>query len=310
MGAISGYPDGTFKPNNTITKAEFLKIAYATVTNKQTEAAQQGEHWVTGVRDAAIEDGIISEAELPVSQLNDPITRYEMTRIMVRLTENSLKEAKTGTTGIANVMSDYQKVSNQPAFKHYVEQAYMKGLIAGMDKQGTFAGDKTGTRAEAATMIVRIIDKSARVSVDVSTPKPGVGTEISATDPSRPLVPKAGDVFVKKDGTKVTLEIGPSGVLGEGQGVDYYSGITFENGYTFKAGDIGVPEMGHKGEIYSVDKTGEGHFAADWRTIQNAHLKAAKKIENPKDGMMYGKWCVYETHGSISQWYWIGPVSH
>lgn len=31
--------------------------------------------------------------------------------------------------------------------------------------------------------------------------------------------------------------------------------------------------------------------------------------ENPKDGMMYGKWCLYETHGSISQWYWIGPVT-
>ena len=27
---------------------------------------------------------------------------------------------------------------------------------------------------------------------------------------------------------------------------------------------------------------------------------------NPTDGMMYGKWCLYEGY----QWYWIGPVSH
>ena len=26
MGGIGGYPDGTFKPNNTITGAEFIKI--------------------------------------------------------------------------------------------------------------------------------------------------------------------------------------------------------------------------------------------------------------------------------------------
>ncbi|MFA5535891.1 MAG: S-layer homology domain-containing protein [Bacillota bacterium] len=82
-----------------------------------------------------------------------PITRYEIARVMVRVLNNLIQEPEVSTAGVDTLIADYAQIA--PNFKAYVDQAYMKGLITGMDTQGTFAGDKTGTRAEAATMTPR-----------------------------------------------------------------------------------------------------------------------------------------------------------
>ena len=65
----------------------------------------------------------------------------------------------------------------------------MKGLITGIDKQGTFAGDKTGTRAQAAVMVSRMLEIKNRAAVEAVEYEPAAG-EILLTDEQRPLVPK------------------------------------------------------------------------------------------------------------------------
>lgn len=305
-GAISGYPDSTFKPNGTITKAEFLKIAFVSITGTYTRS--NTGHWATGIFEDAINSGIVLESEMPASTWDNPISRYEMTRIMVRLTENVLKEAQTSTSGVANIMSDYSKVSSQQAYKYYVEQAFMKGLIAGKTSDGLFDGAASGTRAEASTMINRILEPSIRVKVNTNVTVAPAGTTVSLTNPSRTTMPKAGMTVVKADGTSVVLKVGPSGVLGEGQGVDYYSGITFENGYVFGEGDLGVPSMGDfASQPYKLDQYGEGHFRQEWIKIQQSELEKAKAtVKNPTDGTKFGRW--FEYVSAYNQWVWTGPV--
>lgn len=306
-GAVSRYPDGTFKPDNTITKAEFLKIALTTAQGGKFTQAQEGEHWAAGVFEDAYSKAIVTELAMPEETWNEPINRYEMAMIMVRITENILKESQASTKGVTNIMADYNEVSKQAAYKHYVEQAYMKGLITGVDTQGTFGGSKTGTRAESATMVTRLLDIPKRVKPDTTkVPVATEGREIIWNSPDKPEVPKAGDIFIKEDGTKETLQIGPSGVLGENQGLDLYSGITFQNGVVFKEGMLGTESMGYRGEPYKIDsKTGEGHFVSDWGKISEMQGREANKIENPKDGQTYGNWYYY-TRG---QWYWTGPTN-
>lgn len=165
-GGVNGYPDGTFQPDGTITNAEFLKIAYLSATGETMPQAKAGEHWATALFSEAEKKGIVTSGEMPSTALSILITRYQMARIMIRLTENVLKEETTDTTGIEKLMSDYKTVSSKTYYNYYVEQAYMKGLITGMDDIGTFAGSKTGTRAEACTMIVRLLDKTKRVMVN------------------------------------------------------------------------------------------------------------------------------------------------
>jgi hypothetical protein len=230
-----------------------------------------------------------------------------MAYVMIRVTENIMNEQSVSTTDVAKIMSDYQEVSKQQKYKYYVEQAFMKGLVGGKTTDGLYDGKANGTRAEAATMIVRMLEKTKRGVVDTNK----IITSdrvISLTDGSRPLVPKPGDTVIKADGTKVVLKIGPAGVLGEGQGVDYYSGIKFSTGEVFGPGDLGNSGMGALGQTYLVDpRTGEGHFTLEWNKIANYYLEAAFKEHGhtAKVGTVYKNIVMYDGTG----WQWLGPVN-
>lgn len=161
-GGISGYPDGSFAPNKTISKAEFVKIAIAVATPDIIyPAAKAGEHWAKPYFNEAQAQKIVLNNEMP--NWDEPITRFEMARVMVRVLENIVQVPKVATMGVDKLITDYGTIKAE--FKPFVDQAYMKGLITGMDAQGTFAGAKTGTRAEAATMISRMPEPANRVKV-------------------------------------------------------------------------------------------------------------------------------------------------
>lgn len=299
-GAISGFVDGTFRPDNTITRAEFVKIAVAAAQGGKLTRTYEGDHWARGAFIDAYENlGLDYDS----STWDEPITRYEMAELLINLTEKILGEGRNYTAGIEKHIADYAKVKIEAKYKYFVEQAYMKGLITGIDKQGTFAGDKTGTRAQAAVMVSRMLEIKNRAAVEAVEYEPAAG-EILLTDEQRPLVPKEGDIVVKTDGTKVTLKVGPSGVLGEGQEVDYYSGIRFANGHMFTTNDLGTGSMGYMGQPYYLDKYGEGHFKNDWLEIQDYYFKEAQKIKNPEEGQLFGKWLMYDG----GMWHWRGPV--
>lgn len=300
LGAISGYPDGTFKSNNTISYAEFLKIAMYSASTA-TPSANKGDHWASSVFVDAERLGVIKSGEAPQTKWDKPISRYEMTRIMTRLVENRGEKAVT-TEGIQNIMPDYGEVMQEQAFKYYVEQAYMKGLIAGKTG-GVFEGSANGTRAEAATMILRIVDSRERVEVDTSKPVAGIGQTLSWNNPDRPNA-KEGDTFITPDGREVVLKVGPSGVLGEGQGVAVDYGRKFPNGKLLKDGDLGTKAMGHPDEKYSIDPvTGSGYFKNDWGKIFKYYHGEAIKIQNPKEGQRVGPWVVFYE----GDWAWDGP---
>lgn len=168
-GGISGYPDGTFRPNNTITKAEFVAIALRSALNGKV-ADNSGEHWASGIFKTAAENKILSlgTGDFKESEWDKPITRFEMAYIIVRIAENILGELEINTDDVEKIMSDYQDVRANFKYRYYVEQAFMKGLITGKTKDGLFDGLANGTRAEAATMIVRMLDKSMREEIEIN----------------------------------------------------------------------------------------------------------------------------------------------
>ena len=170
IGAIDGYADATFQPDNTITRAEFVKLAFTSATTGAGAATivttgSIYDHWASGIFEAAVEQEIIEPEEVLRETWDAPITRYEMIRILTRLSENTLNEPKADMTGIESMISDYDQVLQNKGYAYYVEQAYGKGLVSGMDESGTFAGDLTGTRAQAATMVLALVDVTARKTV-------------------------------------------------------------------------------------------------------------------------------------------------
>ena len=176
-GGIIGYPDGTFKPDNLIKRGEFLKVVMSVLLGDDVLLSYYGDdntnsHWASYILDAAYDFGIVNEIEIQntADSLEKFITRYEMARIFVRVDENILFNKQIDASNMGNLIFDYNVIPNE--YVYFVEQAYLKGLIAGVDNKGTFAGSKTGTRAEASTMIVRLIDETYRIIINTAPGQP------------------------------------------------------------------------------------------------------------------------------------------
>ena len=180
------------------------------------------------------------------------------------------------------MIQDYKKIADNRTY--YVEQAYQKGLLNG--KGNGFDPKGNLTRAEAATAVINLLDYKPGTVVE--TPSVGVRQPMTLRydDPNRPMAIE-GDTFIKPDGTKVVLKVGPSGILGELQGVATEIGRAHPNGKLIKHGDLGSNEK-YLGQPYYVDnKTGEGHYQREWDEISTYYrTNILPKVENPQDGQI------------------------
>lgn len=136
---ISGYADGTFRPNGTVTAGEALKLILLSCGN----AAQYPTdgHWASGYRSLAVSKGYLTAAE--TANLDVPITRALIAKLAAGAMGISA-EPKSG------VFADTSA--------GYVLALYNKGII-----QGTQAGGKlyfypasSITRAELSAIVYRI----------------------------------------------------------------------------------------------------------------------------------------------------------
>lgn len=159
-GGINGYDDGTFKPNNTITNAEFVKIIVGLV---DTGSIVYDAHWAEGYIQKAKGLGIVEADELPESEYDEPIRRQRMAKFAARTMEKVLGEIPTqNTEQYISQITDWTEVCE--SCKPYVAEVYSKGVICGMP-DGSFSGGSYTTRAEATTMLVRMIDAGYRVKM-------------------------------------------------------------------------------------------------------------------------------------------------
>lgn len=159
-GGLSGYKDGSFRPNKEISFAEFLKLAITSVTEKDYPLIQD-VHWGMTYYQEAIKEGIIKEGDFGArtEDFNKPITREDMSYILMNINEKIQGEEVDNVGGIEKEIKDYKSISEDRLEK--VLQAYKKGIIGGKSKG--FEPMASTTRAEAATVIMRVIDKGNRL---------------------------------------------------------------------------------------------------------------------------------------------------
>ncbi|MEK3911136.1 S-layer homology domain-containing protein [Paenibacillus sp. FSL H7-0331] len=132
-GYVDGYVDETFKPNNSITRAEFVKML-VTGLAFQTDPANS-EYWHSKFLASAQANGLITKDETGSdSDLNRNILRDEMAKIAVR-----------GTGATTNEENKWMYLATS------------KGIITGLNESGELGMDKPTTRAEAITVIERIL---------------------------------------------------------------------------------------------------------------------------------------------------------
>ncbi|MCL1905400.1 MAG: S-layer homology domain-containing protein [Clostridiales bacterium] len=159
-GAITGYPDGAFGPERSITRAEFVALTVGALQGRP-QAPPAGQHWAANIIQAAEDNGLLEAGEFAPDTWNTPIIRQEMAKIMTRATQYVQKEAPVPDTGsyTANI-ADFADISE--SYRPYIAQAYAKGLVTGYP-DGSFGGGRQATRAEASTMLVRLLDPCYRL---------------------------------------------------------------------------------------------------------------------------------------------------
>lgn len=148
-GVIAGYEDGSFKPNNTVTRAEWSKImvcaAGIPTNDNSVYFSDMQEHWAIPYVNAA--KNYLTAYSDNTYRPNQAAVREDVTMAMVKLKGYDVSDVDYSY--LSN-FTDTDSISNN--IKAYVAVAVEKGLISGFE-DNTFRGQATLTRAEAATLL-------------------------------------------------------------------------------------------------------------------------------------------------------------
>ncbi|MCH5211134.1 MAG: S-layer homology domain-containing protein [Oscillospiraceae bacterium] len=155
---ISGYENGTFKPDNSITRAEAAAMIFKITTLK---AKDQYTNHFTDVNENAwykdyvcrlADNGCINGYADGTFKPENPITRAEFATIIGKF------------IGIEpETLSKFSDVPSTHWAAKYIDPMALNGLLKGY-VDGTFHPDNTITRAEAVTMINKAWGRDADVS--------------------------------------------------------------------------------------------------------------------------------------------------
>lgn len=150
LGAIDGYSDRTFKPDNQITRAEFVKVIVLATDLDMAGTKifrDTRDHWASDYIAAAYRNGIIQGYDQTLFGPDDPITREQMGIIITNAFDIPEGEGKD--------FADREAIS--PRALDAVWRASNVGILNGYG-DGTFRPRNHTTRGEAATVIVRAIE--------------------------------------------------------------------------------------------------------------------------------------------------------
>ncbi|MFS0557943.1 MULTISPECIES: chitobiase/beta-hexosaminidase C-terminal domain-containing protein, partial [unclassified Brevibacillus] len=154
-GFVSGYPDGTFKPNNPVTRAEFTVMLAGALKLKSEGTAltfadnEQIGEWAKQAVAQAVEARIIDGYDDGSFRPNNRITRVEMAAMIAR--SLTLQTNPGMSTGFAD-----DEVIPQWA-KGAVEAIRKLGIVDGRGGN-RFVANEIATRAEATVMLLRMLE--------------------------------------------------------------------------------------------------------------------------------------------------------
>ena len=155
-GIINGFDDGTFKPDNELTRAEFVKMTVLAFGMYDGNAEVNfsdcaNDDWYYPFVASAVRNGAVNGISESLFAPNEKITRQDMAVIIYRIINGRIT-VESDYDGIN--LNDFGKVTNYA--KESVSEIFKAGIISG-DENGNFAPMNFATRAEAAKVISVIL---------------------------------------------------------------------------------------------------------------------------------------------------------
>ncbi|WFD08787.1 S-layer homology domain-containing protein [Tepidibacter hydrothermalis] len=158
LGYINGYSDGTFRPENNITIAEFTKLVVVETLGKDISTNNTNDWYDNYIKEAK-KLNIIKNGEFKNYDRN--ITRQEIARMIVRAANLNVS---TGNTSFI----DDKQISNE--FKGFVKKAVEEGFVSGYPNK-TFKPNNNATRAESTKILNILVNKNGNNIKDISSLK-------------------------------------------------------------------------------------------------------------------------------------------
>lgn len=208
QGYIAGFPDGTFRPNDPVTVAQFIKMTLMSLTDDSSGFVWWSDKYLALVPDwyqsflnnatANFEDGtpwyenyvrtaqnLELIADEYVGRYDEPLTRERAAKIVNNLDDyfhGSFQREHALLAG-TQLFKDFDRADFY--FQEYVGDVALRGIMVG-NEAGYFNPKATITRAEAAKICLLLADANLRshVSVDLTgvpysiVPTPGYGPYI------------------------------------------------------------------------------------------------------------------------------------
>ena len=164
---IKGFEDGTFKPNNTVTRAEIAAMIARNLGYDDTQKVVstffsdiQVTHWAAGVIEFTKQQGLMKGDNLGKFNPNSGITRAEMAVIVARYKQLTLLTDVESTKAFPDIAGHW-------AMKDIAANK-QAGIISGY-QDGTFRPNGNLSRAEAVKVINRMFDRGPLYGVEKPT---------------------------------------------------------------------------------------------------------------------------------------------
>lgn len=171
-GIVSGYGDGSFRPEAPLSRAAFIKMLVQarglSPRPGETGGLTGVDHWVSaqGYLGAALAAGILQAGEYPHTGFEPDrlITREEMAVLVTRalgLEQRAQTRQIPVVGGAATIGARRFTDASQWTRPGHIAVAVEAGIITGYAEDGggyTYRPTRPATRAEAAVMVARLID--------------------------------------------------------------------------------------------------------------------------------------------------------
>lgn len=187
-GILAGYPDGSFKPDRTVSYGEFLAMA---MRGRGSDLPEEG-HWARRFYAAASQSGVIEEAVISSRLLDAPIPRRDMAYVMAGL----LRTAGLSGADIPVASGIYGDVSQTDSREYCIALCSHYGVLGGYP-DGNFRPLGFLRRSEAAaamTALAEVLDAAA-AQQEGALPAEGVPAESDGPDTREELLAYEGPYY-------------------------------------------------------------------------------------------------------------------
>lgn len=225
---VSGMDYQNFAPDDPLTAAQFVTIITRAFYWRELRAIEKAEKevredwtWYIHNRETAERAGLMEG--VGVEDWDAPMTRYQMAVMLYNVVVDKELALPDKAVLEAVEITDWDQIPEE--FQEAVSTAYAMGLLSGME-DGSFAGDQTLTRAQAAVvfakldkamevkdgLLERALDKEERyytrysfLSYSFSRYPGELGTACVATQGGLPHGAQTSMVFIYQDGSVLNI---------------------------------------------------------------------------------------------------------